>query len=383
MRHLHFTQSLEPLQGGGLGSSAIALHSHMERAGLSSVLCATYGGAPRKPGHGIEEYRRLGPGFLYYSPGMLEAAPALVRDCDVTHGHGLYVGPNLIFGREARRQRKALVYHVHGMFEPYILKRSRWKKRLVQWMFEDRNIRDVRFWRALTSTEADQIAATGARQPIAVIPNGLDVAEFTRPPDLDRPIRTPLVERLVKRSRRLLFLGRIHPKKGLTLLLPAWANLRAAAGLRAKDWELVIAGPDEGGHLQEVRALATELGIGDRVIFTGLTQGDEKVRLLHSADLFVLPSFSEGLPMSVLEALACGVPVVATRESNVSDLMSDGVGWECGAAVDSLAEALGQALEATESERAERGATGRRAIEARYGWPSVVKELERACVAYC
>ena len=379
MRHLHFTQSLEPLQGGGLGSSAIALHSHMERAGLSSVLCATYGAAPRRPGRGIEEYRRAGPDFLYYSPAMREAAPALVRDCDVTHGHGLYVGPNLIFGREARRQRKALVYHAHGMFEPYILKRSRWKKRLVQWMFEDRNIRDVRFWRALTSTEADQIAATGARQPIAVIPNGLDVAEFTRPPDLDRPIQTPLVERLVKRSRRLLFLGRIHPKKGLMLLLPAWAKARP----RAADWELVIAGPDEGGHLQEVRARATELGIEDRVIFTGLTQGEEKVRLLHSADLFVLPSFSEGLPMSVLEALACAVPVVATRESNVGDLMSDGAGWECGAAVDSLAEALGLALAATESERAERGSTGRRAIESRYGWPSVVKELERACAAYC
>ena len=351
----------------------------MERAGLTSTLCATYGAAPRRPGHGIEEYRRVGPGFLYYSPAMLEAAPALVRGCDVTHGHGLYVGPNLIFGREARRQRKSLVYHVHGMFEPYILKRSRWKKRLVQWMFEDRNIQTVRFWRALTSTEADQIVATGARQPIAVIPNGLDVADFSRPADPDRPIQTPLIERLVKRSRRLLFLSRIHPKKGLMLLLPAWAK----ACPRSADWELVIAGPDEGGHLQEVRARAAELGIGDRVIFTGLVQGEEKVRLLHSADLFVLPSFSEGLPMSVLEALACDVPVIATHESNVGDLMSEGAGWECRAEVDSLAAALASALVATDSERAERGSTGRRVVATRYGWPSVVNELERACAAYC
>ena len=375
--HLHFTQSLEPLQGGGLGSSAVALHSHMVKAGLRSVLCSTYGTAPQRKESSIAEYRRSSPDFLYYSPAMRRDAGSLVRDSDVLHGHGLYVGTNFLFGGEARRQRKALVYHVHGMFEPYILKRSRWKKRLVHWLFENRNIRDVRFWRALTTTEAAQIAATGARQPIAVIPNGLDVADFMRPADLDRPIQTPLVERLSKRSRRLLFLGRIHPKKGLMLLLPAWAKVQAA------DWELVIAGPDEGGHLQEVRARAAELGIADRVIFTGLMQGEEKVRLLHTADLFVLPSFSEGLPMGVLEALACGVPVVATRESNVGDLMSDGAGWECSAAVDSLAEALGQALAATESERAERGSTGRRTIEARYGWPSVVKELERACVAYC
>jgi glycosyltransferase involved in cell wall biosynthesis len=378
LKHLHFTQSLEPLQGGGLGSSAIALHSHMQQAGLRSVLCATYGAAPQNPGPGIREYRRVGPNFLYYSPSMRKAAPALMHDTDVVHAHGLYVGPNLIFGPEARRQRKTLVYHVHGMFEPYILQRSRWKKRLVHRLFENRNIRDVRFWRALTTTEADQIAATGARQPIAVIPNGLDVAEFTRPADPDRAIRTPFVEHLGKRSRRLLFLGRIHPKKGLMLLLPAWARLCP----EAKDWELVIAGPDEGGHLQEVRNCAAELGIENRVIFTGLVQGEEKVRLLHSADVFVLPSFSEGLPMSVLEALACKVPVVATRESNVGDLMAEGAGWECDATVDSLADALRAALLSSDAEKADRGSIGCRAIEARYGWPSVVKELERACAAY-
>jgi glycosyltransferase involved in cell wall biosynthesis len=379
MKHLHFAQSLEPLQGGGLGSSVIALHSHMRRAGLRSALCATYGAKPLHPGPGVREYRRSGPEFLYYSPAMLTAAPDLVRDADVTHGHGLYVGPNLIFGRETRRQRKALVYHVHGMFEPYILGRSRWKKRLVHWLFEDRNIRDVRFWRALTAVEADQIAATGARQPIAVIPNGLDVSEFKKPADMDRPICTPLAPRLTRHSQRLLFLGRIHPKKGLMLLLPAWAMICA----RARDWELVIAGPDEGGHLAEVRARAIELGIADRLIFTGLVQGEEKVRLLHSADVFVLPSFSEGLPMSVLEALSCEVPVVATRESNVGDLLAAGAGWECAATVDSLAAALEQALFASQSERAERGSAGRHAIEACYTWPFVVRELERACAAYC
>ena len=379
MRHLHFTQSLEPLQGGGLGSSAIALHMHMEAAGFRSVLCATCGAAPQQSRPGILEYRRVGPDFLYYAPDMLKDAPALVRDSDVTHGHGLYVGPNLIFGREARRQHKALVYHVHGMFEPYILRRSQWKKRLVHWLFEDRNIRDVRFWRALTAIEADQIAATGARQPIVVIPNGLDVADFARPADMERPIRTPLVENLTKRSRRLLFLGRIHPKKGLMLLLPAWARICP----RAQDWELVIAGPDEGGHLAEVRARAAELGLESRVTFTGLVQGDEKVRLLHSADLFVLPSYSEGLPMSVLEALACEVPVVATHESNVGDLMAGGAGWECEATVDSVSEVLERAVLSSDSERADRGSAGRRAIEARYAWPSVVSELQRACAAYC
>lgn len=379
-RHLHFTQSLEPLRGGGLGASAIALHEHMREAGLPSVLCSTYAGAAQHPVEGTAEYRRRGPDFLYYAPALRRAAPALVRDSDLVHGHGLYVGTNLLLGREARRQRRALVYHVHGMFEPYILRRSRWKKRLVHWLFEDRNIRYVRFWRALTDKEADQIRATGARQPIAVVPNGLDIAQFARPTGPDRPIDTPLIPGLARRTaRRMLFLGRIHPKKGLALLLPAWAALAA----RHPDWELVIAGPDEGGHLARVRALADSLGLGDRVRFTGLVGGESKVRLLYSADLFVLPSFSEGLPMSVLEALACELPVVATRESNVSTLLACGAGWECDAELAALTAALEEALQAGDAERRERGISGRRAVAQRHGWGAVVAELERACLAYC
>lgn len=379
MRHLHFTQSLEPLEGGGLGTSAVSLHEHMKAAGVDSILCSTYGSTRQHSVAGIEEFERVTPGFLYYSPAMRRQAPQLVGESDVLHGHGLYVGTNLIFGREAHRQRKPLVYHVHGMFEPYILGRSRWKKRLVHWLFEDRNIRDVRFWRALTGKEADQIRASGARQPIAVIPNGLDPAEFSKTVDPAAPIDTALIKDLRKNSLRLLFLGRIHPKKGLDMLLPAWAKMSAIN----KDWQLVVAGPDEAGYLTEIRAQARSLGIQDRIVFTGLVTGEAKTRLLRSADLFVLPSYSEGFPMGVLEAWACGLPVVATRECNVADISSAKAGWECNADTDSIVEALTMALSASEAERRERGSNGRRLIEARYRWSSIVDDLTQACARYC
>jgi glycosyltransferase involved in cell wall biosynthesis len=379
LRHLHFTQSLEPLQGGGLGTSVVSLHEQMSRAGFASVLCSTCAGRPQYPIEGVREFQRIKPGFLYYSPGMHRHAPRLVRESDVVHGHGLYVGTNLVFGREARRQRKPLAYHVHGMFEPYILQRSRWKKRLVHLLFENANLRAVRFWRALTVKEADQIRASGTRQPIAVIPNGLDPAGFARPGDCGAPIDTALVNALKKDSRRALFLGRIHPKKGLQLLLPAWANL----GARAADWQLVIAGPDEAGYLAQIRALARSLGLGDRVIFTGLVTGEDKTRLLYSADLFILPSYSEGFPMSVLEAWACGLSVVATRECNVGDISAAQAGWECDATSDSLGHALRAALGASEAERRERGANGRRLLEVRYSWPSIARELDQVCLRYC
>jgi glycosyltransferase involved in cell wall biosynthesis len=379
MRHLHFTQSLEALEGGGLGSSTVALHGQMRAAGLSSVLCSTHGGTPQALADGALEFRRLKPDFIYYSPAMQRQAPQLVREADVLHGHGFYVGTNFIFGREAGRQKKPLVYHVHGIFEPYILRRSRWKKRLVHWLFEDANFRRARLWRALTSKEADQIRSCGFNGPIAVIPNGLNPGEFPKPVDLNAPIATPLVKSLAKTALRLLFLGRVHPKKGLDLLLPAWAKLSTLT----KDWQLVIAGPDEQGYLAHVRELARSLGLQDQIVFTGPVTGRSKILLLHSSDLFVLPSYSEGFPMSILEAMACELPVIATRACNFPGIAEAEAGWECDSVIDSLMSALRSALQASESERRKRGQMGRRLVESTYAWPDIVKTLQEACAAYC
>jgi glycosyltransferase involved in cell wall biosynthesis len=379
MRHLHFTQSLEPLEGGGLGSSTVALHGQMRVAGLSSVLCSTHGGTPQDLAEGAVEFPRLKPGFIYYSPAMQRHAPQLVRDADVLHGHGFYVGTNFIFGREARRQKKPLVYHVHGIFEPYILRRSRWKKRLVHWLFEDGNFRRARLWRALTGKEADQIRACGFKAPIAVIPNGLNPGEFPKPANLKAPIATPLIKSLPKTALRVLFLGRVHPKKGLDLLLPAWAKLSALT----KDWQLVIAGPDEQGYLAKIRALAQSLSLQDQVLFTGPVTGQAKILLLHSSDIFVLPSYSEGFPMSILEAMACELSVVATRACNFPGMAAADAGWECDATIDSLTTALRTALQASASERRKRGQMGRRLIEISYAWPNIVKNLQEACAAHC
>src|SRR5438270_8619395 len=135
-----------------------------------STICATHGDEPKNLAPFSHEFRRFGPYFLYFSSAMLRRAPEIVKGADILHGHGFYTGVNFVFGREARRQRKPLVYHVHGMFEPYILKRSRWKKNLVHLLFEDANFKAVRLWRALTETEAHQIRACGIKQPIVTIP---------------------------------------------------------------------------------------------------------------------------------------------------------------------------------------------------------------------
>jgi glycosyltransferase involved in cell wall biosynthesis len=379
MRHLHFTQSLEPLQGGGLGSSAVALHRQFIASGVDSVLCSTYGKSPQRPAEATVEFPRLGPEPFYFAPGMNRDARRLVRESDVIHGHGLYAGPNFVLGREARRQKKPLVYHAHGFFEPWILTRSRWKKRLVHWLFEDANFAHARLWRALTSKEAEQIRAQGILAPVVIAPNGLNLEDYPRPADVLAPIETPLIAWLKKAGPRLLFLGRIHPKKGLDLLLPAWAGLAA----ERKQWELVIAGPDEQGYLAEIRRLAQVAGIGRQVCFTGAVTGRAKNALLHSADLFVLPSYSEGFSMSLLEALACEVPVVATRACNFPDVSAAAAGWECESTAESLTTTLREAIREGDSARRQRGQNGKRLVREHYSWPAILSQLLAACAAHC
>lgn len=379
MRHLHFTQSLEPLYGGGLGSSSAALHRELLAHGTESTLCATYGEAPVSAAPRTWEFKRAGPDFLYFAPKLRHRVRELVSSADVLHGHGFYVATNYHFGSEARRQNKPLVYHVHGTFEPWILRRCRWKKRAVHWLFENANFRHTRLWRALTAKEADQIRSYGIRVPIVVAPNGLNLSDYPEPDTPQKPIETPLRGELTKARQRVLFLGRIHPKKGLDLLLPCWAKLKKTR----KDWELVVAGPDEQGYLQQTRALGESLNLCDNVVFTGPVTGQAKRALLYSADLFVLPSYSEGFPMSLLEAMACRVPVVATNSCNFPEILLAEAGWECQADFDSLLNTLTKALSASDTERRQRGENGRRLVNTSFAWPAIVNHLIEACAKHC
>ena len=246
MNHLHFVQSLEPLQGGGLGTAALQLHQALDAKGQSSV-ASTRAATFEEAWPDVTQAIRKGPGSIYYSHSLARTAKELVGKSDWIHGHGLYVYPNLVFGREARRQDKPYVSHIHGFFDPWILNRSRGKKRVVNALFESKNLKNSRFLRALTEKEERQIRAVGLKNPITVIPNGIDLAEV----DASVEPFGDAIHFIRKRPRRVFFLKGLHPKKGLDLLIPAWAKLAA----EFPDWELAIVGPDEGGYQATIEEL--------------------------------------------------------------------------------------------------------------------------------
>ena len=340
---------------------------------------------------------RKGSAKAYYAPELKRLAAEAVEQAEWFHGHGLYVWTNMWLGGEARKRGKPLVYHPHGFFDPWILRRSPGKKRLAHWLFEDKNIEHVRWWRALSNKEAEQIrAVVGDRAVVHVIPNGVDLDEV----DAIDTARVAGGELKVKgndgeagtsdsqlftsygawtrrrRPKRLLFLSRIHAKKGLDMLVPAWGKLSK----EFPDWELLIVGPDEGGYQATVEKVIAESGCSETCWIHPAVSGAEKHALLRTADLFVLPSHSEGFPMAVLEAAAHRIPVVQTDECNFPELTAAGGAWECRPERDAVENTLRKALTADDAERAERGLRGRDLVEKSYSWERLAATVIELCV---
>jgi glycosyltransferase involved in cell wall biosynthesis len=177
---------------------------------------------------------------------------------------------------------------------------------------------------------------------IAIIPNGVSLVELERPPDVGA-----LARAIIVRKRVLLFMGRIHPVKGLDLLIRAFAEIHEVH----PDTVLVVAGPDEDADYRErVRTLASELVIDNSVIFVGMVTGPERLALLHSATVFALPLHSEGLPLAILEAAACRVPVVISELCNLAEFGQLGAGVVVRPDVPSIVQGLLLVL-ANEDER--------------------------------
>jgi poly(glycerol-phosphate) alpha-glucosyltransferase len=243
------------------------------------------------------------------------------------------------------------------MLDSWALRNSRWKKLLAGWLYEDRHLRGAACLHALNKSEAAAIRAYGLRNPICVIPNGVDL---------------PAQQATVGGEEKLcVFLGRLHPKKGLSILLRAWAQaMWAAAG-----WRLVVAGWDQGGHEHELRQLAGSLGLDGRVEFVGPKFGVEKAALLRGASAFALPSLSEGLPVAVLEAWSYGLPVVMTPECNLPEGFAAEAAVRMRADVAGVVEALDRLFGMKDEELRAMGVLGRRLVEERFTWARVAMEM--------
>lgn len=296
------------------------------------------------------------------------ALDGAVAAADVVHLHSLHLFHVWATARACRRHRKPYLLRPHGTLDPYIRARRPGLKRALGLLFEDRVIRDAGalHWTAVEEGVLAAPATFGTRG--VVVPNGLDLAEYaTLPPAGAFRARHPELA-----GRRLvLFLSRLNFKKGLDLLIPAFARVAASR----PDVHLVLAGPDDGMEAR-ARGWVADHAIGSRVSFVGQLAGAEKLAVFRDAACFALPSYSENFGIAVVEAMACGVPVLISDKVNIwREIVAARAGVVARTTIDDVATALGALLDEPEGARA-MGAAGRAMAAAQYDWRKIAERLE-------
>lgn len=264
--------------------------------------------------------REKKPFNLFFSVELKKALGQIKRgDFDLIRIHSTWGEPGRLAAAAARRAGIPYIFYTHGVFEPWALRHRYWKKRVYWELIEKRVLSQAGGIVVCNEAETQQLRGLGLRTPIRRLPWGVDLTDpATWPSHNDSEQLFPDL----KNRPFILFLSRLHPKKGLDLLIPAFASL----GQDFPDWVLVLAGPAEGNYRAQLDNMIIRLGIKERVIFPGLVTGKAKAALLAHASLFILPSYSEGFPVVITEALGYGRPLIITTSCYIPEVKEHGAG---------------------------------------------------------
>jgi glycosyltransferase involved in cell wall biosynthesis len=335
-----------------LVDAGVEIHLHVLARGSAAVAA---GLDVRQHAEWPGPFRRL-----CVSPDMHRALIDEAGRADVIHNHSLWTLPNVYPGLAVRGTSCRLVTSPRGVLDGWARRRARWRKRAMWWLGQRRTLERTACFHATSEAEYVSVREAGLRAPVAIVPNGIDLpAAVARRAEGARP-------------RRLLFLGRVHPKKGVDTLLDAWARVAR----RFPDWELSVVGPGEGTYGDEMRRRAELLG-SPRVRFHEGAYGDDKWRTMAEAQLFVLPTRAENFGIAVAEALASSLPAIVTKGAPWGGLAAERCGWWIEQGVDALAAALEYALALPAEELLAMGERGRAWMSRDFSWRAIGETMAR------
>ncbi len=295
--------------------------------------------------------------------GMQREWRGLLRDLkpDVVHVNGCWTPGCAVAQFVAQSEGVAVVLSPHGMLEPWIVSRHYWTRKLpALLLYQRRAVRRATLLHATAESERRNLLALGLNPRIEVVANGIEVENIQQKTSWQR-------------RRRLLFLSRIHPKKGIDLLIRALGTLRD----KLQGYTLDVAGEGDEEYIAELKQLTDTQGLSDTVHFAGGVYGSDKWQLFRTADLFVLPTHSENFGIVVAEALASGTPVLTTQGTPWHELEESRCGWWIELSQTNLATAIGQFLDLAEDELEQMGRRGRELVEAKYSSRQMAQELKR------
>ncbi len=369
----HIVASLSR-HGGGVSSYVLDLSRYLQRQDVQVSIWGledefTQIDVPKDLIRFSVMAKARGPKAFGYSRGLARRLQSLTECTSaVIHSHGLWMFPNLLAYTISNKKKIPLVISPHGMLEPWGLSNNRWKKMLPWLMWEKKNVHSAACIHTTAMSEANHLRVLGLRNPIAVIPIGVEV---DRHDTMNQSNSTYEDDKKIKKTpRSILFLSRIHRIKGLMNLVAAWDRIRP------EGWRVVVAGPDERGYQSAVERALKSLGLQDAFEFVGRVNGDQKSGLYNQAELFVLPTFSENFGIVVAEALAYCTPVITTKGAPWEGLVTHHCGWWVDIGIEPLAQAIKEAISLTDDERQAMGLRGRAYVEDCFSWPRIAEQMK-------
>jgi glycosyltransferase involved in cell wall biosynthesis len=243
-----------------------------------------------------------------------------------------------------------------GMLEPWIMNRHPWKKKIAMMLYQRKDIAKATYLHATCEMEKENISQLGFSNSIYMIPNGLDLSKIK---DLKTDYST----------KKIVFLSRIHPKKGIELLLDAWKQIKT-------DWTVEIAGDGDENYINTINE-KIKIDKIKNVTLVGSKYGDDKWSFLKSGDICILPTYSENFGIVVAEALATGIPVITTTGTPWQELETNNCGWWIDLNIENLTNTITKALLLKPEELKEMGVKGRKLVEEKYEIKAVAIEMEK------
>lgn len=359
------------LSHGGPSRSMPTMCLGLKREGITCQVLAYHSGNPNEeklikasiPIRYIEcEHSRIP---RIFAKGFQLPKDIVGSDCLVHIQHIWSVSMHNI-ARDCRKRGIPYIISPRGSLTPWALELNRWKKIFGMWLYQTNDLKNAVCLHATAMSELEDIRRLGFNNPVAVIPNGIVTANY--------PLKT-YGDKKTDYKHTLLFLSRIHPKKGLPILLEAWKQLPHAI---TDNWQIVIAGEgNEEYTLDNLRQLIKEQYSGLPINIVGPQYGNEKLRSYHNADLFILPSHSENFGMVIAEAMCCGVPTITTTGTPWEILQQEGCGWWVKPTVDGIREALRQGLTLSDDELQDKGKKSRQIILDHFSIEAVAKMYQK------
>lgn len=263
----------------------------------------------------------------------------------------------------ARKQGVPYLITPRGMLEPWSLQQKKWKKKLALWLYQMRDLKKASCIFTTADMEAEHVHRLGVNVPCSVIPNGIETSGY--------PCRSGETHR----EKRVLFLSRIHEKKGIEILIEAFSKLREES-LETRDWSVMIVGNGEAEYIDSLKQKVKSMGMEGCIQILPPVFGEAKRELYQSSALFCLPSYSENFGMVIAEAMSCGVPAITTTNCPWKILNETYTGWCIDLTVENLKKALKEAMAMDSAELYEKGQRASQLVYEQYNYRNVARRAK-------